>query len=220
MGSTFNDAERDRRYGVLREKKQRCELFYNIAWIATAVVDVLLIGGAANAGGGTASYIAVCFGIAMAVLHFLSLYLKRWRYTFFALIALAGTAACGLAGAASVNRVTFLLSAIPAVIVSVLTLWIHKQWDFLREQEGFPHFKAELNETNARAKKAESIIKVHAVAEGARAEAAPNAGDMQDLLDTGAQAAAAELSAYHDRSRHTVNVQTQKKYSSGDMDEI
>ena len=71
-----------------------------------------------------------------------------------------------------------------------------------------------------KAKTAERVTKRAAIAEGVRSDAAPNAGDIQDLLDTGAQAAAAELSGYHDRSRHTVNVQSQKKYSSGDMDEI
>ena len=52
--------------------------------------------------------------------------------------------------------------------------------------------------------------------------AVPDAGEMSDLLDEAGDVpvAAAELSGYHDRSRHGIIVESGRTVDNGNMDEL
>lgn len=217
----YSDEERDRRYAVMRDRKKQLETQYGILWIAVFLAHALMLYiGLDNSRGTTAFVIATSFLTASTVCQFCGLYRKERRETIIGAGAAAVSYVCGMFSVPSAVMLTYILSILPMAGVIAWTMRVHKKWEDLSEQEGFPLFKVSLNQTGQRAKTAEQITKRAAIAEGVRSDASPNAGDMQDLLDTGAQAAAAELTGYHDRSRHVSGVQSQRTISSGDMDEI
>lgn len=220
MSNLYTDEQQEQRYAHLRDKKKKTETMFAVFWILTALCDALCLMMAMNFTVGTGQYLVILFDIVLAVLQFLGLYLRIGRFTLSSFLPMAAGYICGLSAASHNGTLNFALSIIPIAAVTGWGLWLQKQWAFLKEQEGFPTFKIDRNQTQQRAKNAERITKLASIAEGARTEASPNAGEMKDLLDTGAQAAASELSGYHDRSRHVSGVQTAKQYTSGDMDEI
>lgn len=219
MGA-YNEEEQARRYSILHDRKKKLETFYNILYIITFVSDLIFTKFGVSQTGGRGMYFLYIGLFGAMVLQFLGIYNKHFRFTLCSLLPLAAAYIIGMSDAVQSGMLQYVLSIIPAAAVTCWALWLQKQWEALSQEEGFPHFKIDLNRTNQKAKTAERVTKRAAIAEGVRSDAAPNAGDMQDLLDTGAQAAAAELTGYHERSRHVSGVQTQRTISSGDMDEI
>ena len=115
--------------------------------------------------------------------------------------------------------ISFLLFTVPLLAV---TLVMAQKWEQLSRHDGFPRFDIDYGERYSRAEKQARITKHVAIETGTRRLAAPNAGEMADLLDSSGDVpvATAELSGYHDRSRHGADITRGKTYSSGDMDEM
>lgn len=220
LQNALNDEQQAQRYAQLRDKKKRTELFFTILWILTAIGDAIYLLLGLHSVGSVGLYLFSLFWIALVILQFLGLYHKNGSFIKIVPAAIAASYVCGIVGAAAEERINFALSVLPIAAVTGWGIWVQKQWDYLEAQAGFPHFRIDLNQMQQRAKSAERITKYVSVSEGVRSEASPNADGMQDLLDNSAQAAAAELSGYHDRSRHVSGVQNARQYTSGDMDEL
>ena len=119
----------------------------------------------------------------------------------------------------ALGPVTFFTLAFLPITVMALTM---RTWVSLSKEEGFPLFDISFDERKKRAVQMERITKHVAIETGKRRTAAPDAGEMSDLLDTAGDTpvAAAELSGYHDRSRHGRITESGKAVEYGNMDDL
>lgn len=217
MANLLTDEVRREQYAIHRAQRIRYEKTFNLcAWIllflalGELVSTVLLTTFSATWGYSGSPLIGILVSAAALAAAFTGIY-RRNRV----LIA-AAIVVCALR---QLLGISFLIPAIPLLAVSLVTA---QKWYQLSKHDGFPRFDIDYAERESRAEKQARITKHVAIETGKRQLAAPNAGEMSDLLDIGGDVpvAAAELSGYHDRSRHGADITRGRAYSSGDMDEM
>jgi len=112
----------------------------------------------------------------------------------------------------------FTIALLPIIVMAVTM----RAWVSLSKEDGFPLFDISFDEREKRAAQMERITKHVAIETGKRRTAAPNAGEMSDLLDREGDTPVAmtDLSGYHDRSRHGKVGEQGRTVGFGSMDEF
>ncbi|MBR5372992.1 MAG: hypothetical protein IK130_12360 [Oscillospiraceae bacterium] len=229
MASLLNDEVRREHYAVCREQRIKCEKLFSLCggvmvglcaadiisslYLAIWVTYDMTVKNASHLVGGwnLSNFGCLILSLAICVTVLLGVHARKTRTVLIGLIL-------------SPVRVVleplrfFTLAVIP-IVVCFLSM---RKWDALSKEDGFPQFDISFDERKKRAAQMERITKHMAIETGKRRTAAPDAGEMSDLLDTAGDTpvAAAELSGYHDRSRHGQITESGRNVAFGDMDEL
>lgn len=207
MVSLYTDKAREERYFRLRRRRKRCEKISGIAFAVTVVVGLTelaadLFSGLILAGlTGQESKEVPLPGIltllpaAAMILAVVAVIRKNW-----------------LIAAADILFIIFLamFGFLCKFYIGVLDIpplgamvYVGRVWERLKEQEGFPRFRIDYEETQNRERLQAGFIEHRAVEEGVREEQEeldPGAA-MEDLMDAGKskQQLGAKLQNYHNR---------------------
>ena len=225
MASLLNDDVRRERYAVLRMQRIKCEKCFSRC-------GALLVGiGAADII--STLYMAIWTAYSNATNHALA----EWVPNIICLPISLAVYVTVLVGVHMRKRVPLhiamclsfalmfmrLVSFSTVAIVPIVLCWLSMQkWEELSMEEGFPQFDIGFDERAKRAAQMERITKHTAIENGQRRTAAPDADAMSDLLDEAGDIpiATAELTEYHDRSRHGRIEESGKAVEYGNMDEL
>ena len=218
MASLLTDDVRREQNAVFRAQRIKCEKIFNVCGfflILTALADLVgtILWSAFGLITSTNLAPAWCFPVSLAV------YVLVLTGTFGRKMPTVLIGALIGAARLILNPIGFFtLSAIPILIIC-LTM---RKWVSLSKEEGFPLFDISFDEREKRAAQMERITKHVAIETGKRRTAVPDAGEMSDLLDAAGDVpvATAELSGYHDRSRHGSIVESGRTVENGNMDEL
>lgn len=226
MVSPYTDESREARYDMLRGKAERCDKLFGNCLKFSIVIGLcesacslfsgpmgsVLSAGMVKLQSGGNSLISIAV-MAFACIAIAS---RSWKLVIAALAAviIAGVAGC------------FCMLQIGLIDIIFLSLAARASFTYanLREEEGFPRFRIDFEETEARTASQVRYIKKRALESGVREAQEtldPNA-EMADLLDAGSdkQFLNAELSNYHDRFHGADAVVHEPELHDDSMEEL
>lgn len=224
MPSVLTDEQRSKQYGELRDKKRKIEKAYHISGAVIIGLSVFI----------------VLPSIYTAFLHAMFRFEVRAIWETALIIAMFLTGLFGISrrswhitGASLVLMIIVdaavrQLSGIPEILpyftsafsaVSAFVLFLHWNWEKLRNAEGFPDFDISYEERVQHEKTVQRQHMNRLLAEGAERSSLDN-GDMTDLLDESKSALPAELTAYKDRFTLQTQQAGERRYAKNEMDEL
>lgn len=217
MANLLTDEVRRERYAVCRARRIRCDKTFNLCVSMLAFIVLLDI--AASIAFSVAGkmwdvdnrmLLGLPFSLAIYIAELFGIYKRNHFITLVVLLITPIRVFFQLS--------VFAMAAIPFFIAE-LTM---KKWEGLRKEDGFPKFDIDYAERESRAAKQAAITKHVAIETGKRRLAAQNADEMSDLLDEQGDipVASAELSGYHDRSRHGKIGEQSRTLLHGGMDDL
>ena len=218
MASFQTDEVRRERYGVLRAQRIKCEKRFSLSGALLAFVTAAdIIGSILFSTFGLITTVGAemlaCLPLSLAVYVLMFAGITKRSMMPLLIGALLSAVRVALCPA------SFFLPTFFPLLIAILTM---RKWDALSKEEGFPKFDISFDEREKRAAQMERITKHAAIETGKRRTAAPDADAMSDLLDTEGDVpvATAELSGYHERSRHGRIVESGKAVEYGNMDDL